>query len=196
MPADDGDEGIGTAPSLPAAIVLDDVIGAGLNGLGAIDEIALLTTPDEGHAAVPAAIRGKITDAVVRQCGRLKDRFGILQMPLEMGRNDPADVDPPISNSYAAVYLPLAQGFRPGGERHSPRPAGTTHSHNKLNPRGIKNVRDFRAYQRGRLWGARTLARDPEWKYVNVRRLTIFSRSPSRKERVGSYSKPMRDRPG
>lgn len=149
MPADDGDEGIGTAPSLPAAIVLDDVIGAGLNGLGAIDEIALLTTPDEGHAAVPAAIRGKITDAVVRQCGRLKDRFGILQMPLEMGRNDPADVDPPISNSYAAVYLPLAQGFRPGGERHSPRPAGTTHSHNELNPRGIKNVRDFRPIKEG-----------------------------------------------
>jgi len=42
-----------------------------------------------------------------------------------------------------------------------------------LNPRGINVIREFPG--RGILvWGARTVSRDPDWKYVNVRRLFIF----------------------
>lgn len=42
-----------------------------------------------------------------------------------------------------------------------------------LNPEGINALRFFegRGY---RVWGARTMSSDPEWKYVNVRRLFIF----------------------
>nr|WP_221382009.1 phage tail sheath C-terminal domain-containing protein [Actinoplanes polyasparticus] len=44
-----------------------------------------------------------------------------------------------------------------------------------LNPRGINVCRDFRGDRRGiRVWGARTLSADAQWKYVNVRRLFIF----------------------
>jgi uncharacterized protein len=44
-----------------------------------------------------------------------------------------------------------------------------------LNPRGINIIRDFRADGRGiRIWGARTIADDPQWRYVNVRRLFIM----------------------
>jgi uncharacterized protein len=44
-----------------------------------------------------------------------------------------------------------------------------------LNPRGVNCIRDFRADARGiRLWGARTISSDPEWKYLNVRRLFLF----------------------
>lgn len=44
-----------------------------------------------------------------------------------------------------------------------------------LNPVGINCIRDFRPDGRGiRLWGARTMTSDPEWKYVNVRRLFLF----------------------
>jgi phage tail sheath protein FI len=44
-----------------------------------------------------------------------------------------------------------------------------------LNPRGINAIRDFRASGLGiRVWGARTLSSDAQWKYVNVRRLFIF----------------------
>ncbi len=44
-----------------------------------------------------------------------------------------------------------------------------------LNPEGINVIRDFRENKRGiRVWGARTISSDPEWKYVNVRRLFIF----------------------
>lgn len=44
-----------------------------------------------------------------------------------------------------------------------------------LNPSHINCFRDFRDANRGlRLYGARTLSSDPEWKYINVRRLFIF----------------------
>jgi len=44
-----------------------------------------------------------------------------------------------------------------------------------LNPRGIDVIRDFRSMGRGvRVWGARTMSSDPEWRYVNVRRLFLF----------------------
>jgi len=44
-----------------------------------------------------------------------------------------------------------------------------------LNPRNINVLRNFREDNRGlRVWGARTLSSDPDWKYVNVRRLFIF----------------------
>lgn len=42
-----------------------------------------------------------------------------------------------------------------------------------LNPRGVNVIRRFPG--RGiRIWGARTLASDPLWKYINVERLFIF----------------------
>jgi phage tail sheath protein FI len=42
-----------------------------------------------------------------------------------------------------------------------------------LNPEGINALRFFpgRSY---RVWGARTMSSDPEWRYVNVRRLFIY----------------------
>jgi phage tail sheath protein FI len=44
-----------------------------------------------------------------------------------------------------------------------------------LNPKGVNCIRDFRSDGRGiRLWGARTMSSDGQWKYVNVRRLFLF----------------------
>ncbi|MGW0095572.1 phage tail sheath family protein [Streptomyces sp. NPDC003328] len=42
-----------------------------------------------------------------------------------------------------------------------------------LNPEGINALRFFPG-RGNRVWGARTLSSDPEWKYVNVRRFFIF----------------------
>jgi hypothetical protein len=51
----------------------------------------------------------------------------------------------------------------------------TKQQQDMLNPRGVNVIRDFRADRRDiRVWGARTLAADAQWKYVNVRRLFIF----------------------
>jgi phage tail sheath protein FI len=44
-----------------------------------------------------------------------------------------------------------------------------------LNPRNVNVLRNFRDNNRGlRVWGARTTSSDPDWRYVNVRRLFIF----------------------
>jgi phage tail sheath protein FI len=42
-----------------------------------------------------------------------------------------------------------------------------------LNPEGINALRFFEG-RGSRVWGARTMTSDPEWKYVNVRRLFIY----------------------
>jgi phage tail sheath protein FI len=42
-------------------------------------------------------------------------------------------------------------------------------------PSNINVIRDFRPNNRGiRIWGGRVITSDPDWKYVNVRRLLIF----------------------
>jgi phage tail sheath protein FI len=49
----------------------------------------------------------------------------------------------------------------------------TTNEQTLLNPKGINCIRAFPG--RGiRIWGARTLSSDPEWRYLNVRRLFNF----------------------
>jgi len=49
----------------------------------------------------------------------------------------------------------------------------TTGEQDILNPRGVNAIRRFEG--RGiRVWGARTLSSDPEFRYVNVRRFLIF----------------------
>jgi uncharacterized protein len=42
-----------------------------------------------------------------------------------------------------------------------------------LNPRGVNVLRYFRGAG-DLVWGGRTTTRDPDWKYINVRRLFIF----------------------
>ena len=54
----------------------------------------------------------------------------------------------------------------------SPLPKGVQ---DLLNPIGVNCIRDFRSDRRGiRLWGARTMSSNPEWKYINVRRLFLY----------------------
>jgi phage tail sheath protein FI len=49
----------------------------------------------------------------------------------------------------------------------------TKGEHDTLNPIGINCIRAFPG-QGIRVWGARTLSSDPEWRYLNVRRLFNF----------------------
>ena len=49
----------------------------------------------------------------------------------------------------------------------------TKGEHDQLNPVGINCIRSFPG-QGIRVWGARTLSSDPEWRYLNVRRLFNF----------------------
>jgi len=49
----------------------------------------------------------------------------------------------------------------------------TKGEHDQLNPIGVNCIRAFPG-QGIRIWGARTLSSDPEWRYLNVRRLFNF----------------------
>jgi len=49
----------------------------------------------------------------------------------------------------------------------------TKGEHGQLNPVGVNCIRAFPG-QGIRIWGARTLSSDPEWRYLNVRRLFNF----------------------
>jgi hypothetical protein len=49
----------------------------------------------------------------------------------------------------------------------------TKGEHGQLNPAGVNCIRSFPG-QGIRIWGARTLSSDPEWRYLNVRRLFNF----------------------
>ncbi len=223
-----GDSGIGGAASLPAALQQADFDGAaptptsrgrGLAGLEAIDEISLLCAPDEGHTGVAPAVRTGLRNALILQCEQLKDRFAILQLTRDAGGGVPANVTPPASTSYAAVYYPWVRVVDPftgdtplvppgghvagvyartdiergvhkapanavvrgivttdlPGNRGPLAVAVTKQQQDILNPIGVNVIRDFRADRRGiRVWGARTMAANAQWKYVNVRRLFIF----------------------
>ncbi|WP_405497588.1 phage tail sheath family protein [Streptomyces sp. NBC_00096] len=52
----------------------------------------------------------------------------------------------------------------------------TRREHDLLNPLGVNCIRVFPG-QGIRVWGARTLSSDPEWRYLNVRRLFNFVES-------------------
>ena len=189
----------------------------GLAGLEAIDEIALLAVPDAVNESLTPEIRGELTNAVLDQCERLRDRFAILSV--ERGQGTVQDIYPVRDTSYGAIYYPWIRVFEqrtqdtilvpPTGhvagiyartdiergvhkapanevvrgivtrdlnaERGPLEYRISKGEHDILNPRGINVIRDFRADRRGiRVWGARTMSSDPEWKYVNVRRLFIY----------------------
>jgi uncharacterized protein len=62
-----------------------------------------------------------------------------------------------------------------------------------LNPEGINALRFFEG-RGNRVWGARTLSSDPEWKYVNVRRLFIFLEHSIDKSTQWAVFEPNNDR--
>ena len=75
----------------------------GLAALETVDEVALLAVPDEVRFAT-ATDAGPITAAVIAQCERRKDRFGIVSSA--RGRSDVSQLRPPADTKQAAFYYP------------------------------------------------------------------------------------------
>ena len=189
----------------------------GLAGLEIVDEISILSAPDQVHPSFNAANQTHVMNEVVNQCERLKDRIAVLS--IGGGQQDVATISLPRDTSYGAVYYPWVRVFDPRtqdtllvppvghvagvyartdmkrGVHKAPANevvrgiitrdlnavAGplefkvTKGQQDILNPRGINVIRDFRPDRRGiRVWGARTMSSDSQWKYVNVRRLLLF----------------------
>jgi phage tail sheath protein FI len=176
---------------------------SGLLGLQDVDEISILTCPDEFYlGGNNFTIAGLLRD----QCEQLKDRFAILQAPLAAGT--PENNNPSINSKYAAYYYPWLKITNPltnvpllipsGGHiagiyARSDTNVGVhkdpanevingitelqlpTNDQQQaiLNPKGVDVLRYFKGA--GNLvWGGRTTSIDPDWKYINVRRLFIF----------------------
>jgi len=62
-----------------------------------------------------------------------------------------------------------------------------------LNPEGVNCLRFFEG-RGSRVWGARTMSSDPEWKYVNVRRLFIYIEHSIEKATQWAVFEPNNDR--
>ena len=154
---------------------------------------------DVALIAAPGLLAAEAIEAIIGHCEAHR-RFAVLDCP----RVDPATLDPRAgrSSADAACYVPwLDLGGRyvpPSGHvlgiyarTDAARgiwkaPANEVvegalgleyaidqHMQGLLNPRGVNAIRETSG--RGiRLWGARTLSADPEWKYVNVRRLLLY----------------------
>jgi phage tail sheath protein FI len=179
----------------------------GLRALEEVDDVAILIAPGFTSAAVQGAL--------VEQCERLKDRFGVLDPALTPAGNPPGlteieDQRKGFDTSYAALYYPRISMLDAltGGSVVVP-PSGhiagiyarvddsrgvhkapanevirdtldleatvTRGEHDVLNPLNINVIRNFRADRRGlRVYGARCLTSDENFRYVSVRRLFIF----------------------
>jgi phage tail sheath protein FI len=175
--------------------------GSGLNGMAAVDEVSLLLAPD--HVAfgedlldslVKQCERLKDRFAVLSTPSTFKPTGGKPTRDTTYGAQyfpwiriyDPftrEDAMVPPAGHVAGIMArtDLEQGVHKApanavviGAKGLQKPVAKG-DQDLLNPVGINCIRDFRPDGRGiRLWGARTMSSDPEWKYVNVRRLFLF----------------------
>jgi uncharacterized protein len=176
-------------------------VGRGLAALDAIDEVSLVLAPDQVTVAgltedvvarcerlrdrfAVLSVPADFPTAGPTRRPAVDTSFGAQYYPwIEV--SDPSSGDgvlvPPAGHVAGVIArTDLEQGVHRApvnavvvGARALQRPV-TKEDQDVLNPVGINCLRDFRSDGRGiRLWGARTMSSDPDWKYVNVRRLFL-----------------------
>jgi len=162
-----------------------------LAGLAAVNAVGTVAAP--GHPTRAA------NEALIAHAGAQR-RFAVLSAPAGLSIADIRTFRAPYDSSRAALYVPwlktaasadplppvgavcgaMARNDRDAGLHTAPaniaiagvtglERALTAADQDVLNPEGINCIRAFAG--RGiRIWGARTLSRDPEWTYISVRR--------------------------
>jgi hypothetical protein len=168
----------------------------GLKALEEVEEIAILCAPGQTDPAVQDMVlshcenmkyRFAILDSpeVIEKGGVDKlpkprdSKYGAYYFPwLEVYDPDKGNIFVPPSGHVAGVYARVdgERGVHKAPANEIVRGAlGLRYTITKgeqdiLNPKGINCIREFKG--RGiRIWGARTISSDPEWRYINVRRL-------------------------
>jgi phage tail sheath protein FI len=176
---------------------------SGFQGVAMVKEISLLLAPDQAREAAPFPLLGKIVTDCEDTRDRFGILSVPLVFPIDnptpsadttyaaqyypwIKVYDPVTQDeiliPPVGHVAGIIArtdidvgvhkAPANQVVIGATNLQKPVPKG---DQDVLNPVGINCIRDFRTDGRGiRLWGARTMTSDPEWKYVNVRRLFLF----------------------
>lgn len=177
--------------------------GTGMAAMASIDEIAILLAPDEVRPGLEnvtkqlidqceqlkdrfAIVSTKRAQSDVNAIASRQDtKYGAFYYPwIEVF--DPLNNKPQIIPPSGHVCGIYARTDIERGVHKAPANAVVRGARNLeftvtrgmqefLNPQGVNCIRDFRSDGRGlRLWGARTMSSDGEWKYVNVRRLFIY----------------------
>lgn len=189
--------------AIPALAAAGTVTKSGLLGLQDVDEISLLCCPDEFYFG-PANF--SIAGLLQVQCETLKDRFAILEAPVNAHADD--NNLPTVNSKYAAYYFPWLVitspltginllcppcGHIAGIYARSDNDEGVqkdpanevingivqlqlpinNQQQSILNPKGVNCLRYFKG-SGNLVWGGRTTTTDPDWKYINVRRIFIF----------------------
>jgi phage tail sheath protein FI len=162
---------------------------AGINGLAVADDVTMVIVPDLITAAtkedgsVDLNLWKAVQTALISHCEQNGNRMAVLDAPPGMnphpiGVNGNAEVFIPPSGHIAGVW---ARTDETRGVWKAPandtirgvldiERTVTQNEQALLNPIGINCIRPFGT--RGiRIWGARTLSSDSDWRYINVRRL-------------------------
>jgi phage tail sheath protein FI len=168
-----------------------------LGALEQVPEVAIVAAPG---AQIPEALiahaertryrfalldseRGQTSDEVIALRERLDSPYAALYYPWVRAA-DPAgsgEIDVPPSGFIAGVYARTdavrgvfrAPANEPLNEALGLETALDERKADALNSRGIDTLRRF-PDGAVRVWGARTVSSDPEWKYVNLRRYFIY----------------------
>ena len=171
----------------------DDLV-AGVDRMTEADGLGLLVVPDQAEAGSAVAA------AMAERCERRGDRIAVLSAPRDDGGLPPP---PPDSPSAAAYHPWIVVADPDGGTRAVPpaghvagviartdaergvhaAPAGVPLL-DTSGPAVRMSTRDAQALVERRInaivtrgiplvWGARTASTDPEWRYLNVRRLVL-----------------------
>lgn len=190
------------------------VKSTGLEALGEIDDIAIVSMPDAGDLASNEEMVDA-TGRLIAHAEKYRYRIAVVDGPKNSSITEIREFRGQFDSKYAAMYhpwieildplVPTAPGIPPRklllppsgfvtgiyarndierGVHKAPANEivrGLTKFEiniNKsrqdvLNPEGVNCLRFFEG-RGNRLWGARTMSSDPEWKYVNVRRLFIY----------------------
>lgn len=116
-------------------------------------------------------------DAVVRGIGEVasivKENGAIYWPPLKSGAASGAVTDVYVATDTTRGVWEAPAGIEAALPGVEPAYALTDADNAILNPLGVNCIRSFPVYGTV-LWGARTLSGMSDWRYVNVRRLTIF----------------------
>jgi phage tail sheath protein FI len=188
-----------------AAAIDATSLGAALDKLRAVDEIALV--------AAPGVTDGGLQKQIYQYCESMGDRFAILDGPAARPAMTPDGFGEGTrgTSNYAAIYYPWIQVNDPAtGGKVLVAPSGhvtglfarvdgekgvhkapanevvrgalaladrvSKAEQDGLNPFGYNMIREFGGNIK--VWGARTLGGDAntEWKYINVRRTFLYLR--------------------
>ncbi len=196
--------GDGTVPSTRDHIVGNDLgpgARSGIQSLQDVDDIRIIAAPGETTATVQNALLTQaermryrfavldgeeapgspVVNSVLAHRNAYDSSFGGYYTPwVQIGDADRPLFVPPsgyVTGIYARTDNERGVWKAPANEIvrgiTGMRSYITTGEQDILNPRGVNAIRRFEG--RGiRVWGARTLSSDPEFRYINVRRFLIF----------------------